>query len=855
MKDQRRSAFGLRRSLIVPMSMGIAVSMPVTAQEVSEPAAPATAEAVAAPETGAAVAGASARVVEEVVVTARRREESLQEVPISITVVNQATLDDRNVVSGADLATYTPSLQAKSQFGAEQSSFSIRGFSQELRTTASVGFYFADVVAPRGGGSVTSGDGAGPGAFFDLQNVQVLKGPQGTLFGRNTTGGAIMLVPRKPTDQLEGYLEASGGDFDLMRAQGVLNVPLTDWARARFGADYHTRDGHLKNISGVGPSDLSNIDYIAGRASLVLDLSDALENYTILSYANSDNNGQVSALFACNPNIVNGRRVGLATFCDAQLAEQIAAGGDFYTVQSPLRNPYSKLEQIQLINTTTWTVSDTLTIKNIFSFSDMEQTTATAVFGTNFQIPTQIPGIGGTRFPFTQSGQVPGVPTNSQQGFVEELQFQGLALEGRLTWQAGLYYETSRPDGLSGSQSPNLLFCDEALGNDPADFRCQDVIRQVGIIASGGAVDPGPSGAVQRQIGEIEYENKAVYAQATYDLTSTLKLTGGLRYTWDETTGDATSITYTAFPTGAPGSPGVTACVISFATLPDCAYSLQQKSDAPTWTVGLDYQPVDGVMVYAKYSRGYRQGSISLFGGEGLQTFEPEEVDSYEIGTKTRFGGPVPGTFNIAAFHNELRDQQLQLGLQSSSGAAQPTTGILNAGESTISGIEVESSLVLHRDVTLDLSYAWLDTELKSLDVPPAPPGAVFDIRFPSAIIGGSLPYAPEHSYTATLTYRLPVPEKLGDMALGVTWVYTDEQVSTSTPPFGTMPAYELLNLNLNWKSIAQSPFDAALFMTNALDEEYTAYVPGVYNSLGSEFRVVGLPRMWGARLRYNFGT
>ncbi len=146
-------------------------------------------------------AHASILLPDEVVVTARRTEEAVQTVPISMTVFNQEMLSERNVTSAADLVNYTPSLNVDSRFGSDNASFSIRGFTQDLRTTPSVAVYFADVVAPRGGGSVTAGDGAGPGSFFDLQNVQVLKGPQGTLFGRNTTGGAIQIVPQEPTNQ------------------------------------------------------------------------------------------------------------------------------------------------------------------------------------------------------------------------------------------------------------------------------------------------------------------------------------------------------------------------------------------------------------------------------------------------------------------------------------------------------------------------------------------------------------------------------------------------------------------------------------------------------------------------------
>jgi outer membrane receptor protein involved in Fe transport len=129
-----------------------------------------------------------------------------------------------------------------------------------------------------------------------------------------------------------------------------------------------------------------------------------------------------------------------------------------------------------------------------------------------------------------------------------------------------------------------------------------------------------------------------------------------------------------------------------------------------------------------------------------------------------------------------------------------------------------------------------------------------FDIRNPSSVQGEPLPLSPENKVSATLTYRLPLSESVGELSMGVNYSYTDEQITSSNSPYGTLPAYELVNLNLTWKRIAGSAFDASLFMTNALDEEYTVYVPGLYNSVGAEFRQVGMPKMWGGRLRYSFG-
>ncbi len=179
----------------------------------------------------------------DIVVTARRFEEKLQDVPISITVFTQEQLSNRNVVSSTDLAAYTPSLSLNARFGPDKASFAIRGFAQELNTLPTVAVYFADAVAPRLSSNITSGHGAGVGSMFDLQNVQVLKGPQGTLFGRNTTGGAILLVPQRPTDKLQGYVEGTIGNHDAKRVGAVLNVPISDTLRVRVGVDRNMRDG------------------------------------------------------------------------------------------------------------------------------------------------------------------------------------------------------------------------------------------------------------------------------------------------------------------------------------------------------------------------------------------------------------------------------------------------------------------------------------------------------------------------------------------------------------------------------------------------------------------------------------
>lgn len=787
-----------------------------------------------------ALAQSSQFSIEEILVTARRREERLQDVPISITVFNQQQLDNRNVYSGSELSLYTPSLTSNNRFGSDQASFAIRGFTQELRTTASVGVYFADVVAPRGGTNVTSGDGAGPGSFFDLQSVQVLKGPQGTLFGRNTTGGAILLVPQKPTDTFEGYIEGSLGSYDMKRMQGVVNIPMSERARLRLGVDTQERDGYLKNKSGIGPSRFSDVDYTSVRASLVLDLTDSLENYTIATYSESENNGASYAYFVCNP-----APGGLNDFCRGQEAR---APFDHYTIESNVADPVAKLRQWQVINTTTWEVTDKFTIKNILSYADFNHVQRSPVYAINWPLP-----LGADNFLFTEVSNVPGMAVSSQVTMVEELQFQGLAFNDRLDWQAGLYYERSKPDGTSGTTSINRLACSSGHPADLSDYVCQDVLRGLAFLGSGGLVDD-PAGAVNRNIGKTDYRNRAVYAQGTFELTPQLKLTAGIRYTSDETRATANQYKLLGFPGLFEGGPEIFTCEDPASTpATGCATRGSQKSSAPTWLVGLDYIPSDNLMFYAKYMRGYRQGTYNYISPVGFQSVDEEEVDTYEIGMKSSFSGIVDGTFNIAVFYNDFKDQQLQVGFFDTRGLATPTAGPVNAGKSKIQGIEIEARLMPTERLAFDIGYAYLDTELKEFNIPTLPADSVYNLIIVPAAPGDPLSYTPEHSLTFTASYSLPVREELGDMTASATYVYTDEVLAAKGTPYGIIPSYELVNLSMNWNRMFGSSFDAALFVTNALDEEYSTYIPGNFDSLGGELQQAGIPRMFGARLKYSF--
>jgi iron complex outermembrane recepter protein len=823
--------------------------------------------------------------LEEVVVTARRMEERLQDVPISITVFTQEQLSNNNITNAEELAVVTPSLSVNNNFGSENASFAIRGFVQDAGTQPSVGVYFADVVAPRGPTQGTqAGDTAGAGSFFDLQNVQVLKGPQGTLFGRNTTGGALLLVPQKPTSKSEGYLEASTGDYGMVRLQGALNSPLNDSARFRIAIDHEKREGYLNNISGIGPHDYNNVDYTALRASLVLDLTNNIENYTIGSYSKSDTNGSVQKLIAAGqsgfnpPNPALGVPNFLGLFSAGQLAAEAARGAGFWDVEAAVPDPESIIEQWQVINTTTWHMTDNATLKNISSYAQYTDLQRSPLFGTNWQL-SNLPALYSSVFfqgipnVFTGVFPAPGRDTADQATYTEELQLQGTAMDQRLTYQGGVYLEWSDPLAPVGNQSAQLAPC-----VDLTTVNCSDPIGAAFTaatafgLAAKGVPPPYPNihiGAVNYTVGTTTYRDRGLYTQSTYSITDQIKLTGGARYTWDSQANDATRITYN-FPVSATDT-ARTYCTDP-ATTPTCQLMQKESSSKPTWLLDLDYKPTDDMLLYGKYARGYRAGGVFTNAPVDHRSFSPEKVDNYEVGLKTAFHQPIHGIFNVAAFYNNFSNQQLQFGFNpyqnpvtGATAPVSPTTAIINAGKSRIYGAEVEVSIAPAAGLTFDFNYTFLKAQIQQIN-----PVSTTDPNYTPAAgtiaPGSPLVLSPKNKYTLAGKYVLPLDKAIGDLFVGATFIHVDQQltnydyldpavVAALGGNFGVIPSYNLLNLDGGWNSIFGSTVDVTAFATNVTNRKYYNFIPGL-GSLQSqlEFATVAEPRMYGARIRYRFG-
>lgn len=830
----------------------------------------------------------------DIVVTARRTEERLQDVPISITVFDQEQLANRNVVSGADLATYTPSLSANSRFGSETAAFAIRGFTQENFTSPSVGTYFADVIGPRGNGGTNGGNGAGVGQYFDLQNVQVLKGPQGTLFGRNTTGGAVLIVPQKPNGELGGYIEGSVGNYDMYRLQGVLNVPFADTFRARLGFERQKRDGYLRNRSGIGPKDYDDVDYWAFRLGVVAELTPDLENYVIARYSESKTNGTFGKIVGINDDrcsagvdrsvyplpgssqitFPGATPASTASFlaplaCD-QALERGGLGNDgFWDVYSGNADPFLKIEQWGVINTTTWNVSDTITLKNIASYQQFRQSQSLLIGNDNFFMPTN-PNPNWTGLPFTWVGLYPaaGLSNVEQETITEEFQIQGRSADGKLNYVVGGYYEQANPlSPFQGSYSQISYVSSIPAAGLPglppglpdgttipflATLYCPNVAElQCTPINTFGS--PEIPSLMQNSLTRYWYENIGIFAQGTYNLTDQLAVTGGIRYTIDKTRAEGATRQFFFF---APNQYNAVCAVDNSVPAPsgeNCVRASRQTTKKPTWLINVDYKPVPDVLLYAKYARGYRQGNINA-SNTIPQGWGPEKVDSYEIGAKASFRGDLNGYFNVAAFYNDFSDQQLAASLIPAPGStASPAQAIINAGKSRIQGIEVDS-VINYSVFGLGVGYTYLDTKLKdfsTLDFPGYLPTE------PNSVKGGPLPLSPKHKLTLTPSIRIPLDESVGRVTLSATYVYTDTMVTASSKdtPFSAVPSNELLNLNVSWESVGGMPVDFSAFVTNVTNEKYYTFAGGGWISTGVEYASVGLPRMYGARLKFRFGS
>jgi iron complex outermembrane receptor protein len=587
--------------------------------------------------------------LEEIVVTARRREEKLQSVPLSITAFSQSDLEEKNIQDAGDLQHFVPSLQIGGVSRNSQT-FTIRGLGNSNLSAGglpNVLTYFAEVPVAVDNALLGAGGGGGPGLYYDLENLQVLKGPQGTLFGRNVDGGAILLSPRKPTNDFSGYAQVALGDYNLHEIQAAVNVPvIADKLLVRVAGDFNQRDGFTRDIS--NGKDLDNRDYWAGRVSVIWRPEDDLENYFVYNTLYSHTNATGVILGAIKPGGLEDIFFPPGLFARA-LAQQQRLGPREEV--GNIADPIDKTYTFSLIDTVKWDISDDITLKNIFGYQEFKNLNRQSFTGTGIPLA----------FDSTPNGW-----DWNQSQYDEEFQVQGKSLDSHFTWTAGAFYEYSHP--IFGPSLPDTLpSSQQTLFGFADNVELRDVQR-----------------------------SRALYAQGTYDLGALspvldgLKFTGGYRYTWDDR-----STTYKNIH-------ALLGCLLG-GTPPNCESSLDGTFHAPTWTVGLDYQLDPGTLLYVTARRGYRSGGFNPQAEAGNFEFKPEYVTDVEIGVKADWRlGDIPVRTNLSAYQTDYKDIQLNLSNVDAAG-----TSTLNAAAATVQGVEFEGHIVPVAGLDIGLTYAW----------------------------------------------------------------------------------------------------------------------------------------------------
>ncbi|MET0370004.1 MAG: TonB-dependent receptor [Sphingobium sp.] len=659
----RTKQSGVATASVMAIALALAAS-PAAAQDV-----PDTAGSPAQPASGGGL--------EDIVVTARKVAENNQNVPVAITAFSGAALQQANVVTAADVAKLTPGLainQAASTGNAAL--FTIRGQVQtDVLATLdpSVGVYVDGYYWARAYGITAN--------LLDVSSFQTLKGPQGTLFGRNTTGGAVLIQTNDPNFE-DGYsVLASGGygRFNAWSGTGIVNLPLVDDRLAvRIAYQRNKRDGYVTDTT-TGRKLGSQDDYTI-RAKLLFKPTDTLsillsgEQYRT-DYLNAPYREQFVA--ADKPAAVQigsevygggipataGCALGLIPTCaaDGQAAGNAAAAaansGDRVTLNA-LPSTYAK--------TRTYTATATLdtffgAIKAIGGYRDIRAETSIDLDGGPYNLLA-------TRG-FQDLSQYSG-----------ELQITGKALDNRIDFAAGLFYFHESGSDSSYSQALNNL-------------------TALGAFGAGGGFDT----PTQHISGTINNDSQGLYGQATFHATDQLSFTGGLRYSADDKQVTARN---GAFSFGTSAGPGVGA--IFRCDLASCPERRKASFDGISWTIGADYKLNPDILLYAKASRGFRSGGQNLRGTQvfpnSTDPFKPETATSYEGGIKSEFFDRRVRV-NLAGYYTVVKDIQ-RSGLVFNT-VGNSTTVITNAGQATIYGGELEANAILFGGFRLGASVGY----------------------------------------------------------------------------------------------------------------------------------------------------
>jgi iron complex outermembrane receptor protein len=741
--------------------------------------------------------GGGATAIGEVVVTAQRRSENLQKVPISIQVLSADMIRSQGIHSSTDISQFTPNVDIGLPNGAgNQPTIAIRGIG--------LADYDTNNSGPNGvylDGVNLSSPAAQTFQTFDLQRIEVLKGPQGTLYGRNASGGAINFITNQPTDTLSEHLHAEYSSFNTVNVEGAIGGPIAKNLDARIAGVYNYSEGFLYN-------DFTNShENGANNGAVRLELKwkprgdfTALLN---LNYGRVDNrpaeyrNVGVFVPGSFDPNTF------AFTFC----SQAQAIGGQCVDAFGYGTNPNFYHGG--------WQRRQHLTIDSLGASLQLDydpgpvKLTSITAYGHSDKLHPE----DSDAAPSSLVEVNYGVRSNT---ITEEI--RAAHASARYNWVAGAYF-----------------FHEDLHQNQPAfEFLDWDHIFGAG---SGNGI-----AAIVYDFSHQTRDSEAIYAQGDYEITRKLKLTLGGRYTTKHET-------FSIANSEVVQNDGF----MHFGPLTQLwAFTgLHQTNSAFNYRAALNYQITDTVLAYASITSGFKSGDFAggflssspVEAARQLQPVLPEKVTDYEGGIKSvLFDQRV--LFNLAGFYNEYTDEQVFVILPPIPGGSGLQLPVLdNAPKAHTDGVEVELVAKLLPGLTVSANGAFLEARVDKFTSNRS--------TAPVDYTGHTLPLAPKYSFATTIDYKRPVASGTLDIQLSANY-RASQHFDLTNLPWTSQPAYWLENARVGYV-FDHDRVEVAAFVRNLGDQRYLTFANDNTNPFGFVEDVVGTPRSFGISLDYRY--
>ncbi len=781
--------------------------------------------------------------LEEIVVTAQKREQNLQDVPIAISAFSGKQMNALGVEESFDIAAFTPGVHISGNLAGQNTQFSIRGVTQND---------FNDIIeAPNAvyldEGYIAVAQGQ-TFAVFDIERVEILKGPQGTLFGRNATGGLVNYVSNKPDfESFGGYLDLTAGQYDVENdarrytVEGALTGPLTETVAARLAVRYNSQDPYLENRYPEGAifnepppgrvgQDLGDDDSIAGRLSVSFRPTDTVSIEVSANYAKSEvatgpyqskstigvvEDGELVNVIDTPPdetrltiagdgdgggNAIDGGE--LLPGAGIGLEGRLVPGGDFFGYKDPDGDDFTfsgdfafddqgETESSGLNARVYWDLSDTVRLTSVTDYKTFEKLLFIDVDAA----------------PVNQLANYAGVDADT---FSQELRFNGAT--DRMRWVAGLYYLNIDNQSDNGLKAPANSIINAGLGA-PLD---------IGVVA------------------DLQTDSYSAFGQLEYDLTDRLTLTGGLRVIQEEKEFDVgigfflsqsnDTVNQGEFlqnPAGA-GSP---------------FFYDDDRSDT-LWAgkLQLDYRPTEDLLLYAGINRGVKAGSYNApllgsylgSGGDSALPYDEEVLLSYEGGFKATLGDAGTTRLNGSLFYYDYTDYQAFLFVG--------VGGVVINADAETWGAELELQTSPFDGLDLMFNVAYFDAEVKDVPLRSGSPLPPRDVE-PT--------YAPPLQATALARYSWPALG--GRLAIQGDVSYSDEfYYNLRNFDADKFDSYTMVNALLSWESEDQR-WLATLAARNLTDERAGVQGFDLATLCGCNEVSYRAPRFYSVGLRHNF--